>query len=615
MRRSAVRALLAASLLTVAAPAVALNVHAAPGPHPALFRVGTAVEEVNPIPGVPLYSGGFGASPGITATYAPLQVRAIYVSNGHHAVAMAVVDSQAWFAAYQEGATYGITYARQQAAARISAMHGVPAMSQADVIVQGTHSHSAPTAEGIWGPVPVPYLEKLTDQTVSAVVAAAASARPAHLQWAAAAAPDLDNVVTAQTDSYAGWTQDGQVSVLRALDPDTGATLATFANVPAHPDIVNGASLQQLGADYFGDVRDSLQALLGGTAVVGPATLGREESFVQVGGLDQMHWYARVVTNRITEALSHAQWVTDPAVTSSELPVAVPGTNPLLLALVAANHMPDAQKQQLFEQTAEYPIDRADTPPYLTGAVIGTYVTALRIGALAYVSMPGESFPEIRNTIAAGTTGAAMIVALNKGQDDWGYYFPAWATPFTEVYHSDHLEYNVSPVAGDAIIQTQLLNLGNDGFTTQPSIPAPMPTDWEQAIRPGVQSLAAPGSSDAGGAGGVLLGRLQRLAAERQGALGLRRRRQRRHPGGARRQRRLGAADAVPPHLHSGGLDGAPQRHRHGGQHHHLGHAGHRAPRAAAVDQRAAVAQWRMAFRGVDRRGRWHPAGGALAVR
>lgn len=502
MRRPAVRALLAAPLLILSAPALAHPVHAAPGPHPAPFRVGTAVEDVNPPPGVPLYSGGFGASPGITATYAPLQVRAIYVSNGRHAVAMAVVDSQAWFAAYQEGPDYGITYVRQQAAAQISAAEDEgPAMSQADIIVQGTHSHSAPTGEGIWGPVPVPYLQEMTQQTIAALAGAAASARPATLEWATIAAPDLDNVVTAQTDSYAGWTQDGQVSVLRALDPSSGATVATFANVPAHPDIVDGASLQQLGADYFGDVRDSLQALLGGTAVVGPATLGREESFVQVGGLDQMHWYAKVVTNRITEALSHAHPVTDSTIAASELPVAVPGTNPLLLGLVAANHLPDAQKQQLFTQTGEYPIDRADTPPYLTGPVIGTYVTALRIGGVAYVSMPGESFPEVRSAIAASTRGAGMIVALNKGQDDWGYYFPAWATPFTEVYHSDHLEYNVSPVAGDAIIQTQLLNLGNDGFTTQPGIPAPLQTDWEQAIRPGLQSLAAPGSGDAGPGG------------------------------------------------------------------------------------------------------------------
>src|SRR5579885_1479662 len=90
MRSSAVRALAAASLLAVSLPALAGPVHAAPEAHPALFRVGTAVEDVNPPAGVPLYSGGFGASPGITATYAPLQVRAIYVSNGRHAVEMAV---------------------------------------------------------------------------------------------------------------------------------------------------------------------------------------------------------------------------------------------------------------------------------------------------------------------------------------------------------------------------------------------------------------------------------------------------------------------------------------------------------------------------------------------
>src|SRR5205807_7794133 len=241
-----------------------------------------------------------------TQQYAPLEVRAFYVSNGRHAAAIAVVDSQAYFAAYQEGPDYGITSVRDIASAQMSKLGGRPAMSRADIIVQGTHSHSAATLEGIWGPVPPTYLKKVHDRSVSALVEAARQARPAHLQWSSIWAPDLDNIVTAQTDSYAGWTQDGQVSVLRALDPRSGATVATFASVPAHPDIATGAGIKQLGADYFGPVRDDLQAKLGGIAVVGAATLGGEESFVQVGGLGQMRWYAGVVENRITEALTQA---------------------------------------------------------------------------------------------------------------------------------------------------------------------------------------------------------------------------------------------------------------------------------------------------------------------
>src|SRR5260221_6761753 len=116
MRRPAARAALAAALLALSLPAVARPAQAAPPAKPALFHVGAAVADAGSN-GVPLYSGGFGASPGITASYAPLQVRAVYVSNGSHAVAMAVVDSQAWVAAYHEGTHYRIRSAREPAAA------------------------------------------------------------------------------------------------------------------------------------------------------------------------------------------------------------------------------------------------------------------------------------------------------------------------------------------------------------------------------------------------------------------------------------------------------------------------------------------------------------------
>src|ERR687886_2640426 len=121
----------------------------------------------------------------------------------------------------------------------------------------------------------------------------------------------MSNIATAQTDSYPGWTQDGQLSVLRAVRPRDGATIATFANVPAHGDIVNGARSKLLSADYFGAVREALQRRLGGTAVVGPATLGREETPVQATSLANMRWFAGTVSELVTRALAGGHWVTD----------------------------------------------------------------------------------------------------------------------------------------------------------------------------------------------------------------------------------------------------------------------------------------------------------------
>ncbi|MEA2131741.1 MAG: hypothetical protein QOJ85_4632, partial [Solirubrobacteraceae bacterium] len=376
--------------LLVLALALSTSAPAAAAPHPATFRVGAATASIAPLPGVPVYAGGFGASPPIDSQHDPIEVRAFYVSNGRHAVAIATVDAQAYFSAYQEGADYGITSVRDIAAQEMSG-GGAPAMSANDIIVQATHSHAAATLEGIWGPVPLPYLKLVHDQAVKALIEARRNARTAHLQIGSFDAPWLDNIDTNQTDSYPGWAQDGQVSVLRAVSP-SGGSIASFVSVPAHGDIVDGADEKTLSADYFGFVRAALDQRLGGVNVVGPATLGREETPVQVGGFPVAQWFSGVVTSIVGRALADAHWITDDTVASADHFTQVPGTNPALLALVAADKLPDAQKQQLFAASGEYPIDRSTDPPYLTGNVIGSDLTALRIGTDVFLSMPGEPF-------------------------------------------------------------------------------------------------------------------------------------------------------------------------------------------------------------------------------
>src|SRR5207302_10575630 len=137
---------------------------------------------------------------------------------------------------------------------------------------------------------------------------------------------------------------------------------------------------------------------------------------------------------------------------------------------------------------------RSDRPPYLTGTVIGTPVTALRIGGLLYLSMPGEPFPEVRATIARDTVGADEVVALSKGQDDLAYFYPSWAYPVTLAWGSDHWEYNVAPQAGDQIVQGQLQNAAALGFGTGTRIATPRANDYGQMVEPCRPPPAIPGS-------------------------------------------------------------------------------------------------------------------------
>lgn len=487
---------------------------AAAAPAPATFQVGAASGSIAPIAGIPVYAGGFGFSPPITResdpARSPVQVRAFYVANGQKALAMATVDAQAYFAAYQEGPDYGITSVREEAAKQITEKVGIPT-TKADIIVQATHTHAGATLEGIWGPVPVEYLKLVHDQTVKAIVDAATSAKAAHLQMGTFDAPWLNNVDINQTDSYPGWTQDGQVSVLRAVSPE-GEPIASFSSIPAHGDIVEGSddSNPALNADYFGYVRTALDERLGGVNVVGPATLGRNETPIQVGGIEPSKWFSGVVTSIVGRVMADGRWLTSNQLGSADQMVRVPGTNPALFALNAAWKLPDDAKAAEAEQSGIYPIDRSLDPPYLTGTTIGTDLTALRIADNVFVSMPGEPFPEVRNAIAQNVTGAKTIVGLSKAQDDWGYFYPAWAAPFADAFfafnESDHHLYNIAPHAGDEVIAFQAQNIAALGFDAETAAISPplVGNRYEQSFRPGLQAMASPTWGDADAATGTL---------------------------------------------------------------------------------------------------------------
>src|SRR5205085_1038299 len=112
-----------------------------------------------------------------------------------------------------------------------------------------------------------PPIRREHDPVVQALVAAARAARRAYLQAATLDAGRLDTHVI-DTDSYPGWANDGQLTVLRALAPRSRATIATFASVSVHGAHVRGDMARFFSADYFGWVARTLQRKLGGVAVV-----------------------------------------------------------------------------------------------------------------------------------------------------------------------------------------------------------------------------------------------------------------------------------------------------------------------------------------------------------
>ncbi|MEA2516263.1 MAG: hypothetical protein QOG16_101, partial [Actinomycetota bacterium] len=527
-----------------------------------VFQVGAAYRDINPLddPGnrpEGQWLGGFDnkfeVDGPVNQVHDPLQARAFTVANDDTALAFAVVDIQGWFSGYQEG-PYGITDVREQVAAWLRAQHIDDDATSAQVIVSSTHSHAAPTIMGIWGEVDVNYLKMVHDNTITAIKEAFLSARPANLYAANGDVGAVDGSNTTQTDMYDGWTIDGNLPILDARDPQSGNTIALYANVPIHADVVNGYDIRNpdgtkgaVSADHIGLARVGLEQALaagstepdgdtedgGGNAyayghdkehgngnaygrykddedpedpnegeddseetqtpvvVLAMGTLGRQESIVQVDGIDAAQRVADHVANEIEYRLQDAQPVTSGELAASEQHIIVPGSNPLLLALVMGN----AAGPQCTDNPAQSicTIDRSFEPPYQYGGALGSWVNVFRIGDIAYVTEPGEAFPEVTQALRDGIDAPGGVRVIGMAQDQLGYYFPPEDAPFAEGLvaqiptSGDHLIYNSSLALADMTVDASVLAARAVGFDALPAHPTTGMQDPIAWNKPGVQ--------------------------------------------------------------------------------------------------------------------------------
>src|SRR4051812_49406106 len=467
-------------------PAVALAcllalvpVSAARAAEPALFDVGTSVVDITPT--TPQYLGGYDHMDKPTAAaHDPLQVRAFFAGHGRDAVAFAIVDSQGWFAGYQEG-PYGVTDARQAAAAEL-ARSGYD-VGPGNLIVSSTHSHAAPTIMGIWGPTDPAYLKRVHDATVEAIVTAAQHTHRAELWTGQGSIRSLVAENVEGTDHFDGWGIDDRTPVLWARAPRTGATLGLYTNVPVHADQYRGSKYGLASADHPGAERAELDRLLGGTAVVAMGTLGRQEAMGGIDDYSEVERQSRFIANAITRALADARPITDDRIAGAEQYIAVPAHNPALLALLYGN----AAGTNCDNPLGNCTIDRSLTPPYLAGNVVGTWVTALRIGDAMWVSEPGEAFPEVSAAIRSAVLGASAVHVVGMAQDQLGYYYPPEDYPASQLNPSDFILFNVSPSLADenadaaALLATQL------GFSGGPQHPLMADDDPQAFFHAGTQ--------------------------------------------------------------------------------------------------------------------------------
>jgi hypothetical protein len=298
-------------------------------------------------------------------------------------------------------------------------------------------------------------------------------------------------------------TADAQVRVLRAFHPgDTsGVPFAVLVNAAIHAT-VGGSGNRYVSSDWVSTLSKYIELQYpGAKAVTIVGDVGRtqpnDRSCDTIPG--NPGFFTEPLTGAATPydvdtkapdscpisqfARRVQAWV-NKAITDTEQTISVPGVafRELFIRdvsdsviLFGANYGGDL---------AGVPINRAITPPYLTGTILGTWVGAYRVGDLLMLSAPGEAYPNIREGVlkAVKTKKPTWIFGLANDQLGYliaptpaGYPEPVRKSFFDGDPHdpttwgvspidNDNFFFNVSPTIGDHVMCTMIKGAEQLGY-------------------------------------------------------------------------------------------------------------------------------------------------------
>ncbi|MEA2397243.1 MAG: hypothetical protein QOK25_799 [Thermoleophilaceae bacterium] len=405
------------------------------GPGPALtYSIGTADRSIGTEPdgkwkGAKVYLGGYGisggqpiadqgrAANGILGT-GP-RVHAFALSDGKHPFAMADIEVQGWFVANKD-LPYGLIDMRKEVARRTGG-----ALGAEHVFIQSDHSHGGADPMGVWGNSPNDFRKYMFEQTVAAIVDAWQHRQPANLYYGYAPARDLQSN---QFDYDASnKVMDSDVRVLQARGSDD-KPIATILDFSSHPT-VDGSSNQHIAGDWPQQANLLMAKRYGGAAMTIVGTLGRTQpadrgcpsvpsgpnatDSIPSYALCKLDDYAGKVVNRVDKALANATLIAGkPVVDSKSYLIQDPADNGVVYVGLGVGGAPIG-----------VPIDRALTPPWLQGNILGTVTGTARIGDVILSSVPGEIYPQIALKVAASVPDVRAHGFMTAGlsNDQLGY--------------------------------------------------------------------------------------------------------------------------------------------------------------------------------------------------
>src|SRR4051812_8445325 len=446
---------------------------------PAYF-VGASTEDITPdgpvnlggfglgdgsvIPDAIVGRGGFGA-----AKNERIRARAMVFDDGQQAIALADIETQGMFAAYEDG-PYGLGDIAAQVA------KDLPGLKADHILIASDHTHSGPDTIGAWGGVPQAYLKYIHDQTVKAIEDAYTGRVLADVRAGHSDASDLiynqscsEALNQSKEPDYpapdlcATPGKDGLFRVVQATDAN-GAVVGTFAAYAAHATAGGGDGLHgdwpqflsdQMAAS-FGGVGLAMEGANGGTQPCRPACAFTKPTNP---GYNEPNRKTALMLNymaHVSDSLAHAAPVRGP-VSAAQGTIREAITGPTVLGLFMGGHHIGAR------------LLRSHENPWVVANTIRTVTSALRVGGVLFSGTPGEGFPAIGEGVRGAVSDEQEVVQLGLANDQLGYliapvnYVPIIAA---EAPVNDNIIFNVSPTIGDHVMCSDIslaLKLGFAG--------------------------------------------------------------------------------------------------------------------------------------------------------
>src|SRR4051794_3603843 len=430
------------------------------------YLVGAASEDITPTG--PVNLGGFGLGDGSVVPDAiigrggfdeskgeRIAARAVVFDDGNRTIAIADIETQGMFAAYEDG-PWGLHDIAESVAADI------PRLRADHILIAADHTHSGPDTIGAWGGPPPGYLAYIHDQTVKAIEEAYRARRLADVRAGHSDAPDLiynqsctEALNQSKQPDYTGPDacatpgKDGMFRVVQAIAPNDGV-VTTYVAYAAHATAGGGDGLHgdwpQFLSDAmtarFGGVGLAMEGANGGTQPCRPACAFTKPSNPGYNIADRKTALLTNYMAHVTDALAHAAPVRG-KVAAAQGHIREAITGPAVLGLFTAGQHIGAR------------LLRSHEPPWVNGETIRTVTSALRVGGVLFSGTPGEGFVAVGNGVRSAVRDEQEVIQLGLANDQLGYliaplrYVPIIAA---EVPVNDNIIFNVSPTIGDHVM-------------------------------------------------------------------------------------------------------------------------------------------------------------------